>query len=29
MLVPMIVYCIEKSLKDCISVLDAGYQDIK
>ena len=29
MLVPMIVYCIEKSLKDCIGVLDAGYQDTK
>jgi len=25
----MIVYCIEKNSKDCITVLDAGYQDIK
>ena len=25
----MIAYCTEKSLKDCISVLDAGFQDTK
>jgi len=29
MFLPMIVYCIESSSKDCISVLDAGYQDTK
>jgi len=29
MFVPMIVYCIEKSSKDCISVLDARYKDTK
>jgi len=28
-LVQMIVYSIEKSLKDCINILDVGYQDTK